>query len=81
MRQLFMPSASSPVIIVLLFVGFLLLVCLAIGGFVVWMKVSGGAKSKRKRRKHRHHRSTNPTLDQTGGLPPRRDPNLPPPGP
>ncbi len=81
MKELFMPNAGSPIITWLLFVGFLLLVCVAVGGFVVWLTLSGGAKSKRKRRKHRHHRPINPTLAQTGGLPPKRDPNLPPPGP
>jgi hypothetical protein len=45
------------------------------------MKVLRSNKSKRKRRKHRHHRPTNPTLAQTGGLPPKRDPNQLPPGP
>ena len=75
------PSASSVVMQWLGFTAFLVLVCLAVGGFFVWMKISSGSKSKRKRRKHRHHRPTNPTLAQTGGLPPKRDPNLPPPGP
>jgi uncharacterized iron-regulated membrane protein len=81
MKQLYLPSAGSPVIDWLIFLGFLLLVCLCLGGFVVWMKVLRSNKSKRKRRKHRHHRPTNPTLAQTGGLPPKRDPNQLPPGP
>jgi len=38
---------------------------------------------KKRRRKHRpHHREKrplNPTLAETGGLPPKRDPNQPPP--
>ena len=80
-KHLYLPNAGSPVIDWLIFIAFLVLVCLAVGGFVVWMKVSKGSTSKRKRRKHRHHRPTNPTLSQTGGLPPKRDPNLPPPGP
>ena len=65
----------------LVFIAFLLLVCLCIGGFVVWMKVAHASRSKRKRRKHRHHRPINPTLAQTGGLPAKRDPSVPPPGP
>ncbi len=81
MKHLLLPSAASPVIDWLIFVAFLLLICIGIGSFVVWLKVARGSKSKRKRRKHRHHRSVNPTLDQIGGLPPKRDPNLPPPGP
>jgi hypothetical protein len=52
-----------------------------LGGFIVWLKTGRHSKAKRKRRKHKHHRQLNPTLAQTGGLPPKRDPNLPPPGP
>jgi multisubunit Na+/H+ antiporter MnhC subunit len=38
-------------------------------------------KNKRKRkRRHRHTRQRKPTLAQTGGLPPVRDPNQPPAG-
>ena len=38
-------------------------------------------KTKRKRkRRHRHSRQRNPSLAQTGGLPPVRDPNQPPAG-
>jgi hypothetical protein len=41
-------------------------------------------RSERKRRGRRHrrrtHRPINPTLAETGGLPPMRDPNTPPPG-
>jgi len=82
MNHLFMPSAGSPVIDWLIFATILALVCLAIAGFVVWLAV-GRQKGKktRRQRKYRHHRSVNPTLAQTGGLPPKRDPNEPPPGP
>jgi len=81
MKHFYLPSAGSPVIDWLEFFAFLLLVSLCIGGFVIWLTVLHGSKSKRRRRKHRHRRPTNPTLAQTGGLPPKRDPNLPPPGP
>lgn len=81
MKSWFLPSADSPVIEWLGFIAFLVLLFLCVGGFVVWLKVARNGKSKRKRRKHHHRRPTNPTLAQTGGLPPRRDPNLPPPGP
>jgi len=81
MHHLLMPSADSPVIQWLGFVLFLLLLCVALGGFIVWLKTGRQSKAKRKRRKHRHHRHHNPTLAQTGGLPPKRDPNTPPPGP
>ena len=81
MKQLFLPSASSPAIQWVLFALFLLLICLGIGGFIVWIKVIRSTKSKRRRKRRHHHRTTNPTLAQTGGLPPKRDPNQPPPGP
>jgi hypothetical protein len=80
MKHLFLPSATSPVYQWLGFILFLLLLCVALGGFFVWLKMSSSSKSKRKRR-HRHRRPTNPTLAQTGGLPPKRDPDMPPPGP
>ncbi len=38
------------------------------------------SKRKRWRRPRREHRPLNPTLAQTGGLPPVRDPDQPPPG-
>jgi uncharacterized iron-regulated membrane protein len=80
MKRLFLPSADNPVLQWLGFMVFLLLLFLCLGGLVVWLQTSKGGKGKRKR-KHRHHRATNPTLAQTGGLPPKRDPNVPPPGP
>jgi uncharacterized iron-regulated membrane protein len=80
MKLFGLPSANSPVIDWLVFIAVLLPICLAIGGFVVWLKVLRKNKAKRKR-KHRHHRRTNPTLAETGGLPPKRAPNQPPPGP
>jgi hypothetical protein len=38
------------------------------------------AKRRRWRRPRREHRPLNPTLAQTRGLPPVRDPDTPPPG-
>jgi hypothetical protein len=81
MKSWYLPSADSPVLEWLGFIGFLLLLSIALGGLIVWLKVAKANKSKRKHRKHRHHRPTNPTLAQIGGLPPKRDPNQPPPGP
>jgi len=75
-----MPTADSPLIEWLGFILFLLLICVCLAGFIVWLKVGRSGKGKRKRR-HKHRRSLNPTLAQTGGLPPRRDPNQPPPRP
>jgi uncharacterized iron-regulated membrane protein len=80
MKSLFLPSADSPMLQWVAFIFFLLLVCAALGGLIVWLKVARLGKPKRKRRA-RHHRRNNPTLAQTGGLPPKRDPNQPPPGP
>jgi uncharacterized iron-regulated membrane protein len=83
MNHFFMPSAGSPVMDWLIFAAILLLICLGIAGFFVWLKVfrQKRKKSQPKKRKHRHHRHTNPTLAQTGGLPPKRDPNQPLAGP
>ncbi len=75
-----MPSADSPALQWLGFLLFLLILCVCLGGFVVWLTTSRHGKPKRKR-KHRHHRSANPTLAQTGGLPPKRAPDELPPGP
>jgi uncharacterized membrane protein YccC len=36
---------------------------------------------QRRRRRHREHRPINPTLAQTGGLPPLREADKPPPPP
>ena len=80
MKHFYLPSASSPVIDWLIFIIFLSLVCLCIGGFFIWLKLARSNTTKRKRRR-RHHRPTNPTLAQTGGLPAKRAPNQPPPGP
>jgi hypothetical protein len=80
MKSWLLPSADSPVLQWLGFILFLLLLFICLGGVIVWLNLAKKGKTKRKRR-HRHHRPLNPTLAQTGGLPPRRDPNLPPPGP
>ena len=71
-------SASSDWLI---FVAILLAVGIGIACFILWLfllRKSGGKRKKRERR--RHHRKLNPTLAQTGGLPPPRDPNQPPRG-
>lgn len=63
----------------LIFVVMLLAMGVGIAGVVIWLVVLR-PKSKKSRRKHRqrHQRQHNPTLAQTGGLPPKRDPNQPP---
>ena len=49
-----------------------------------FQKDAGGIKElfrQRRRRRHREHRPINPTLAQTGGLPPLCEPDKPPPPP
>jgi hypothetical protein len=50
-------------------------ILLVAGGTMVWYVVSrqGRKPRKRKHRHHRKHRALNPTLSQTGGLPPRKE--------
>jgi hypothetical protein len=81
MKNWYLPSADSPILEWLGFIAFLLFLSVCLGAFIVWLRVAKNQKVKHKHRKHRHHRPLNPTLAQTGGLPPKRDPNTPPPGP
>jgi hypothetical protein len=65
----------------LIFVAILLAIGIGIACFIIWLflfRKSGNKRRKKNRR--RHHRKTNPTLAETGGLPPLRDPNQPPRG-
>jgi preprotein translocase subunit YajC len=63
----------------LIFLVMLLAIGMGIAGVVIWLVVLR-PQSKKQRRKHRqrHQRQRNPTLAQTGGLPPKRNPNQPP---
>ena len=59
-----------------------LLILMGVGVIIalvtIWLLVFRGKKNKKRRkRRHRRHRQ-NPTLAETGGLPPPRDPNQPP---
>ena len=81
MRHFFMPTADSPAIQWLGLIGILVLLFICLTGFIVWFKTRKTGKARRRKRKRHHHRHLNPTLAQTGGLPPKRDPNTPPPGP
>jgi hypothetical protein len=74
MRSWFLPSAQNPAIEWLGFLVFLLLLFLCLAGLIVWYNTKRTPRRKRKH-KHRHHHGP-PTLDQVGGLPPRRE--LPP---
>ena len=65
----------------LVFVAILLSVGIGIACFIIWLFVfRKSSKKRRKRQKRRHNRQHNPTLAETGGLPPLRDPNQPPRG-
>jgi hypothetical protein len=50
--------------------------------FAVWLFAfhQPGKKHHKRRKRRRHHRQVNPTLAQTGGLPPPRQPGEPPRG-
>jgi hypothetical protein len=64
----------------LIFLAVLLAIGLGLALFAVWFfTLRNGSKKKRKRR-HRHHKHINPTLAETGGLPPVRHPDEPPKG-
>lgn len=65
----------------LAFAAILLAVGLGITCFVVWrFALRKTGKKRRKHRRNRQHRKVNPTLAESGGLPPLRDPNQPPRG-
>ena len=65
----------------LVFLAILIPVALVIGGMIFWFTFRG----KNGKRRHRHdkrkkRRKLNPTLANTGGLPPLRRPDEPPHG-
>jgi len=64
----------------LVFAAILLAIGLGITCFVVWFFMFRKNNKKRRKRQHRHHRQHNPTLAETGGLPPPRSPGEPPRG-
>jgi hypothetical protein len=65
----------------LLYLVALLAIGVAIGVTVIWIYVGRPKKQKRKmKQRRRHNRQHNPTLAETKGLPPIRDPNQPPSG-
>ncbi len=70
------PSADWLVFLVMLSA-----IGLGISIVVVWMVVFRPKGKKKRKRRHRHHRQHNPTLAESGGLPPLRGPHEPPPGP
>jgi heme/copper-type cytochrome/quinol oxidase subunit 2 len=81
--KLFLNPSYGPSSDWLIFLIMLIAIGIGVSILAVWLFVFR-TKNKKKRHKHhrrRHHRQHNPTLAQTGGLPPPRDPNQPPPGP
>ena len=65
----------------LIFLAILLAIGLGITCFLVWLYVIRKyGKRKRKHRRRSKHNQINPTLAQTGGLPPPRKPGEPPRG-
>lgn len=64
----------------LIFIAILLAIGIGIGCFIIWLFLMRKTSKKRKRREKRRHRRVNPTLAETGGLPPVRDHGQPPRG-
>jgi hypothetical protein len=66
-----------------MFIVMVLVIGLTIGLVTIWAVVFRPKKKKRKHKhnRKRHHRQHNPTLAETGGLPPMRAPDEPPAGP
>ncbi len=66
----------------MIFVAILLAVGIGIACFIIWYFTLNRSEKRRhsRRRRRREHRKLNPTLAQTGGLPPPRPPNQPPRG-
>ena len=64
----------------LYFIAILLAVGIGIACFVIWFFMLRKNGKKKRKRHGRHHRQVNPTLAQTGGLPPMRQPGEPPKG-
>jgi hypothetical protein len=75
-------STSSASAEWLIFVAILLAIGIGVACFAIWLFVlrGSGKKHSKRRKRRRHHRQINPTLAQTGGLPPPRNPNEPPRG-
>lgn len=64
----------------LVFIAILLAIGIGIACFALWFFLSHKSGKKKRKRRSRHHRHHNPTLAETGGLPPIRQANEPPKG-
>ena len=82
MNQIFALPSNGRKADWVIFAAMVLAIGLAVGIVTIWYVVYRPKKKKVKRSKHRrrHHRQHNPTLAETGGLPPVRDPDQPPSG-
>ncbi|HEY4416516.1 MAG TPA: hypothetical protein VGO57_12565 [Verrucomicrobiae bacterium] len=73
MDELDFPSSAGGTASWLIFLGIMVLVCFALGIFVVWFTLFRNKGGKRKRKNHKRRRQKNPSLAETGGLPPVRE--------
>jgi hypothetical protein len=73
MRQFFTSTAGTASDW-LMFLAILLVLGFVLAGFILWLTIF--RKKRKKRRKNRsHRRQKNPSLAETGGLPPKRAQN------
>ena len=75
-------STNGPTAGWVIFALMLLGIGIVVACFAVWLFAfhQPGKKHHKRRKRRRHHRQVNPTLAQTGGLPPPRQPGEPPRG-
>lgn len=81
--NLFSLTGSNPTAQWLVFVAILLVIGLGITFFFFWLfglRKYGKKGGRKRKRKHRYHGRANPTLAESGGLPPPRKPGEPPRG-
>lgn len=64
----------------LVFLAILVAIGIGIACFCVWFFMRRKAGKRRRKRQHRHYKQHNPTLAETSGLPPARQPGEPPKG-
>ena len=64
----------------MIFIAILMAVGIGIACFIIWLFMFRKTGKKRRKQGRHHHRKLNPTLAQTGGLPPPRPPDQPPRG-
>lgn len=75
-------SNPAPMAGWLMFLLYLLAICVPVAIGAVWYAMTHHRNKKRRRKRHHHSsRQRRISLAETGGLPPPRDPNQPPPGP